>query len=83
VDGEGAGEVFVHVLTEVVLSSGGAALLALTVGFLCVGLGVVAVLRVLGVVGQLLDRDVVRDIVLAAVRRRVDRDGSLGGHVDD
>ena len=83
VDGDGAGEVFVDVLAEIVLSAGGVTLLVLCRGFAVTGVGVVAVICVLRVVGQLADRDVVRDKVLAAVGRSDDRDSSLGGHVDD
>ena len=83
VDGDGAGELFVDVLSEIVLSGGGAALLALAVGLLCVWAREVAVVGVLGVVGDFPDRNVVRDVVLVAICRGVDGDGFLGRHVDD
>jgi hypothetical protein len=83
VDGDSACELFVHVWAEIVLSGGGATFFTLAVRLLCVWDREVAVLGVLGVVGQLSDRHVMCDIVLAAVGWRVDGDGSLGGHVDD
>jgi hypothetical protein len=81
VNGNSASELFINVLSEIVLLGGDAALVTLPIGLLRVLCWEVKPFGDLRVVGQFADRYVVGNVVLAAVSRYEDGDGLLGGHV--
>jgi hypothetical protein len=79
--GDGASEVFVHVCAETELVGvAGLALVAFTEWVLGILAREVHVLSVLRVVGELADRHIEGDEVLAATGRCDDGDGSVGAH---